>query len=79
MGNELLARITIDPEVMVGKPVIRGTRVPVDLILRLLSKGLSTDEVLEDYPQLKKEDIQAALLYGAEVIIAPVSLYFEAL
>jgi uncharacterized protein (DUF433 family) len=69
MKNEkLLARIALDPEVMAGKPVIRGTRVPVDLLIRLVAEGLSFEEILQDYPQLSREDIQAALLYGAEVV-----------
>ncbi len=60
MNKELNNRITINPAVMAGKPVIRGTRVPVDLIVRLVAQGLSVNEILEDYPQLKKEDIMAA-------------------
>jgi|FaiFalDrversion3_1042247.scaffolds.fasta_scaffold07628_1 uncharacterized protein (DUF433 family) len=69
MKNEkLLTRIALDPEVMAGKPVIRGTRVPVDLLIRLVAEGLSFEEILQDYPQLSREDIQAALLYGAEVV-----------
>ena len=59
-------RVVVDPQVMVGKPVIKGTRIPVDLIVRLLAQGMTTEEILEDYPQLKKEDIKAALEYVAE-------------
>ena len=68
MKENLLKRIVIDPEIMVGKPVIRGTRIPVDLILKLLGEGMTIEEILEDYPHLNKKDIQAALLYGAKVI-----------
>ena len=59
--KELLYRITIDPKIMVGKPTIRGLRITVDLILKALAAGISTDELLEDYPELEKEDIEAAL------------------
>ncbi len=66
--KELLYRITIDPKVMVGKPTIRGLRITVDQILKALAAGISTDELLEDYPELEKEDIEAALLYAAELV-----------
>ena len=61
MNRELNNRIIINPAVMAGKPVIRGTRIPVDLIVRLVAQNVSVKEILEDYPQLKKEDIKAAL------------------
>ncbi|MGR3311428.1 MAG: DUF433 domain-containing protein [Candidatus Brocadiales bacterium] len=70
MEKKLLKRITINPEIMAGKPVIKGTRIPVDLILKLLSQGMGIKEILEDYPHLTESDIRAALLYGAEVIRA---------
>jgi len=63
-----LKRIVSDPKVMGGKPVIRGTRIPVDLIIRLLAKGMTEEEILEDYPRLKKEDIKACLEYVADVV-----------
>jgi len=66
--NELLYRITIDPKIMVGKPTIRGLRITVGQILKALASGISTDELLEDYPELEKEDIEAALLYAAELV-----------
>ena len=66
--NELLYRITIDPKIMVGKPTIRGLRITVDQILKALASGISTDELLEDYPELEKEDIEAALLYAAGLV-----------
>jgi len=59
-------RIIIDLNVMAGKPVIKGTRIPVDAILRRLGEGASIEEILEDYPNLKEEDIRAALIYAAE-------------
>ena len=65
--EELLKRIVVDPKVMVGKPVIRGTRISVEQILRLLAKGLTFEEILKDYPHLTKEDIVAALIYAAKV------------
>ncbi len=68
MEKKLLKRIVINPEIMAGKPVIKGTRIPVDLILKLLSQGMETKEILDDYPHLTMSDIKAALLYGAEVI-----------
>ena len=52
---------------MVGKPVIRGTRISVEQILRLLAKGLTFEEILKDYPHLTKEDIVVALIYAAKV------------
>ena len=61
-------RIVVDPRVMVGKPVIKGTRVPVDAILRRLAEGMSIDEILEEYPNLTREDISAALEYAEEII-----------
>ena len=58
-------RIQIDPAVMMGKPVIRGTRITVELILHKLAEAASESELLEDYPHLAPEDIQAAMAYGA--------------
>jgi len=53
---------------MVGKPVIRGTRIPVDLLVRLVAQGIAQQEILADYPRLQAEDIQAALFYAAAVV-----------
>jgi uncharacterized protein (DUF433 family) len=58
-------RIEINPAVMLGKPVIRGTRITVELILRKLAEGETERELLEDYPHLTAEDIRAAIAYGA--------------
>lgn len=68
MDEDLLNRVVVDPEVMGGKPIIRGTRIPVDQIIRLLGEGMSVENILEDYPHLSKKDIRAALLYGSKVI-----------
>lgn len=68
MERDLLERIIVDPEIMAGKPVIKGTRIPVGLILKLIGQEMSYEEILEDYPHLTKEDIKAALMYGAEVV-----------
>ncbi len=65
--SELLERIVIDPKVMAGKPVIKGTRITVDMILELLAAGMKPEEVAEDY-NLSLEDIRAALLYAAKVL-----------
>jgi len=61
-------RIEINPKVMLGKPVIRGTRIPVELILRKLSEGANETDLLEAYPKLTREDIQAAIRYAAETL-----------
>ena len=58
-------RIQINPAVMMGKPVIQGTRITVELILHKLAEGASEGELLEDYPHLAPEDIRAAIAYGA--------------
>jgi uncharacterized protein (DUF433 family) len=61
-------RIEANPEVMLGKPVIRGTRIPVELLLRKLSEGASEADLLDAYPQLTREDIQAAMRYAADTL-----------
>ncbi len=65
---QLRERIEINPKVMVGKPVIKGTRIPVELVLRKLSEGMSEEELLDAYPHLTREDVRAALAYAAETI-----------
>ncbi len=65
--DELLNRIVSDPRVMAGKPVIRGTRITVDVILQLLASGMKPEEIAEDY-NISLEDIRAALLYAAKVL-----------
>lgn len=65
--NPLLQRISINPDVCFGKPCIRGTRIWVSLILDFLANGDTVEDILEDYPHLKREDILAAIAYGAEM------------
>ena len=61
-------RIEINPDVMLGKPVVRGTRVPVELILRKLSEGATEADLLDAYPRITRADIQAALAYAADAL-----------
>lgn len=63
--EQLLERIVINPKVMVGKPVIKGTRLPVELIVRSMAHGATEEELLDDYQGLAREDILACLLYAA--------------
>lgn len=65
--EELLKRISVDPNVCFGKPCIRGTRIWVSLIVDNLAEGISEEEILAAYPQLTQEDIRAALAYAAEM------------
>ena len=65
-NEELLERITINPNIMVGKPVIRGTRLTVEYILGLLAHGISMEAILEEYPGLAKDDIYACLLFASK-------------
>ena len=60
--------IEVNPKIMMGKPVIRGTRIPVELILRKLSEGASEENILEGYPTLRKQDIRAAIGYAASSV-----------
>ena len=61
-------RVEINAEVMQGKPVIRGTRIPVELLLRKLAEGATNDELMDAYPRLVADDIRAALAYAADTI-----------
>ncbi|HEY6970934.1 MAG TPA: DUF433 domain-containing protein [Candidatus Angelobacter sp.] len=65
--EELLERISIDPNICFGKPCIRGHRIWVSLILDFLANGASVEEILRDYPQLQEADIMACIAYGAEM------------
>jgi len=67
-NEDLLQRITINPKVMVGKPVIRGTRLTVEYILGFLAHGITMEEILAEYPGLEKDDIYACLLFASETI-----------
>jgi uncharacterized protein (DUF433 family) len=68
MSGDWRSRITIDPKVLAGKPVVRGTRISVEFILDLLANGWTIEEILGNYPQLEGEDVIAALKYVAEVL-----------
>jgi uncharacterized protein (DUF433 family) len=63
--EEPLNRIMVDPKVMVGKPVIRGTRLTVELVLNLLAHGATVEELLDDHPKICREDVRACVLYAA--------------
>jgi len=67
-SQNLLDRITTNPKVMVGKSTIRGLRITVEQILNALASGVTTQELLGDYPELEPEDIQAVLLYATELV-----------
>ena len=66
--TNLLHRITFDKNILTGKPIIRGMRISVDMILELLAKGATAEEILEDYPQLERNDLNAALLYAHHLV-----------
>jgi uncharacterized protein (DUF433 family) len=66
--ENLLSRITINKEILAGKPIIRGMRISVAMILELLAKGATTQEILEDYPELEIADIHAALFYAHQLV-----------
>jgi len=68
MDEAIKQRVSLSPKVMAGKPVIRGTRIPVELIVRMLGQGISEDEILREYPRLQPDDIRAALTYAAEIL-----------
>ncbi|MGR3303284.1 MAG: DUF433 domain-containing protein [Candidatus Scalindua sp.] len=61
-------RIVSDPDIMLGKPVVKGTRITVELILRKMAEGMTIEELLEAYPHITKDDILAAVSYSADVI-----------
>jgi uncharacterized protein (DUF433 family) len=67
-NEALLSRITFNQDILGGKPIIRGLRISVAMILELLSKGASMQEILEDYPDLEMADINAALLYAYRLV-----------
>jgi uncharacterized protein (DUF433 family) len=66
--QQLLARITLNPKIMVGKPVIKGTRLTVEYILNLMAHGTTVSEILEEYEGLTEADIQACLLFATRAI-----------
>lgn len=61
-------RITIDPTVLVGKPIIKGTRISVEFVIDLLGRGWTVEQVLQEYDHLTREDVQACLAYASEVL-----------
>jgi uncharacterized protein (DUF433 family) len=65
--SSLLERITIDPQICHGKPVIRGLRYPVETLLELMSAGMTNDEILADYEDLERDDLLAVLSYAARL------------
>lgn len=68
MEDDLLKRITLSPNVCFGKPTIRSMRYPVEMILDLLAAGMTFDELIEDYPDLEREDLQACLLFAGKLM-----------
>jgi uncharacterized protein (DUF433 family) len=68
MESRLLKRIIVDPRIMVGKPVIRGTRIPVDAIIHRIALGGTIEELLQDYPKLTRLDVKAALEYAESLV-----------
>ena len=72
--ENLLQRITFDQRVLHGKPLIRGLRISVEMILELMVKGSNAQEILEDYPELEPADIQAALSYAQHLVAGEVVL-----
>ena len=67
LSEELIRRLVIDPAICHGKPCVRGLRYPVELLLELLSAGMTPEEILADYPDLEREDILAALAFAARL------------
>lgn len=68
MGSDLLNRITINADICHGKPTIRGLRYPVENMLEIMAGGMTQEEILEDYPDLEKEDLLACLEFAAKVM-----------
>jgi uncharacterized protein (DUF433 family) len=65
IDSELLQRITVNPDVLTGKPVVRGTRLSVDFVLNLMSHGSSMDEIVAEYPGVEIDDLRACFLFAA--------------
>jgi uncharacterized protein (DUF433 family) len=74
----ITTRIELNPNVMLGKPVIRGTRITVELILRKLGEGATQADLLDAYPGLTREDIQAAMIYAADTLAHEETVLLEA-
>jgi len=61
-------RITLDPKILVGKPIVRGTRISVEFVVDLLGRGWTTEQILSEYDQLTRDDVQACLAYAGDVL-----------
>jgi len=68
MKQDLIKRITLNPEICFGKPTVRNMRYPVEMILDLLSAGMTSEELIEDYPSLEEDDIKACLLFASKLV-----------
>ncbi len=68
MESALLKRIVVDPKIMAGKPIIRGTRVPVDAVIHRIAQGEGIEDILKDYPRITRQDIKAALEYASSLV-----------
>ncbi|MBI2650739.1 DUF433 domain-containing protein [Candidatus Woesearchaeota archaeon] len=68
MEKDFMKRIVVNPRVMVGKPVIKGTRVTIDAILGRIAEGWTFDDILEDFPHITKADIKAAIMYAESIV-----------
>lgn len=68
MDTTLLNRITTNPAVLTGKPVVRGMRISVEQVIKMLARGISHGDIIEEYPFLEEDDIKACLLYAAKKI-----------
>lgn len=66
--KDFMKHIEINPKILVGKPIICGTRIPVELIVKLVAQGWQEEDIIKEYPSLKKNDIRAALLYAEKII-----------
>lgn len=68
MTPSLMDRVEINPQIMLGKPVIKGTRITVEIILKKLSQNIAIEEILADYPRITRDDVQAAIAYAATAL-----------
>lgn len=66
--TNLAERIEINPKILLGKPIIRGTRIPIELIVKLVAQGWKNEEIVKEYPALNEHDIKAALFYAEKVL-----------
>ncbi|MDI6821539.1 MAG: DUF433 domain-containing protein [Actinomycetota bacterium] len=66
--KDFMKRIEINPKILLGKPIILGTRIPVELVIKLVAQGWRDEDIIREYPSLKKDDIRAALLYAEKII-----------